>query len=126
MEPIVFETLMTEEIYAIPTSTLVLLGQPWKSYSEAALELLTKILVSIRESPASVRVVHMKDLDLTLLPYTPERVMGFGVAAKGMTTYELIETPATKMVLAEDLESLINNDGAKKKLWMALKTHFSR
>lgn len=114
----------TEDLFLIPPPTTVVIGTKWKELSEKEIELLTKILNSVKLGMAAVRIVEMAELDLSQWEEKPSKLIGFGIKANGIAQYELIATPQTQLVLADSLNVLCNDDDLKKKLWGSLKQLF--
>lgn len=119
------EATFTEDLYVLPALTTVVINSGWNDLKEDEVELLGKILKSVKLSLAAVRIVEMKSLDLSQWKEKPSRLIGFGVAAPGIATYELITTPETQLVLADSLSTLLGEDQLKKRLWITLKQLFS-
>lgn len=119
------EATFTEDLYILPSLTTVLINTQWKDLGEKEIELLSKILNSVKLSLAAVRIVEMKSLDLSDLKEKPSLLIGFGIDAPGITTYEVVATPETQLVLADSLTTLLGEDQLKKKLWISLKQLFS-
>ncbi|MCB0492831.1 MAG: hypothetical protein KDC93_10485 [Cyclobacteriaceae bacterium] len=119
------EATFTEDLYILPSLTTVLINTQWKDLGETEIELLSKILNSVKLSLAAVRIVEMKSLDLSDLKEKPSLLIGFGIDAPGIATYEVVATPETQLVLADSLTTLLGEDQLKKKLWISLKQLFS-
>ena len=119
------EATFTEDPYILPSLTTVLINTQWKDLGETEIELLSKILNSVKLSLAAVRIVEMKSLDLSDLKEKPSLLIGFGIDAPGIATYEVVATPETQLVLADSLTTLLGEDQLKKKLWISLKQLFS-
>jgi DNA polymerase III psi subunit len=119
------EATFTEDLYILPSLTTVLINTQWKDLGEKEIELLSKILNSVKLSLAAVRIVEMKSLDLSGLKEKPSLLIGFGIDAPGIATYEVVATPETQLVLADSLTTLLGEDQLKKKLWISLKQLFS-
>lgn len=117
-----FTSTYPEEVYAVPSPVTVILDVPWTSLPPEAVELLTKILVAIRTPLEAVRIVHQSNLDMSSWVELPARLIAFIQPPPGLTVYERIQTPTTEMVISEPLSILIADEGAKRKLWNALKT----
>lgn len=118
------EATYTEELYQIPPATMVVIATSWNDLEENEIALLSKILSAVRLSLAHVRVIEMTDLDLSKWKEKPQKLIGFGVKATGIASYEVINTPSTQLVIADSLGSLCNDDDLKKKLWISLKQLF--
>ncbi|MEZ4944297.1 MAG: hypothetical protein R2804_02105 [Cyclobacteriaceae bacterium] len=119
------EATFTEDLYILPSLTTVLINTQWKDLGEKEIELLSKILNSVKLRLAAVRIVEMKSLDLSDLKEKPSLLIGFGIDAPGIATYEVVATPETQLVLADSLTTLLGEDQLKKKLWISLKQLFS-
>jgi hypothetical protein len=121
----VFEATYAEDLYLIPTPTTVVISSKWATLTELEIALLTKILNSVRLSIASVRIVELKELDLSQWEEKPSKLIGFGVKIPGVAFYDMIATPETRLVLADGLDTLSKDDDLKKQLWISLKQLFS-
>lgn len=120
------EATFTEDLYVFPSLTTVVINTKWKNLGEKEIDLLSKILNSVKLSMAAVRIVEMKSLDLSKKwAEKPPRIIGFGIEAPGVTAYEVVTTPETQLVLADNLTTLLGDDQLKKKLWISLKQLFS-
>lgn len=119
-----FEFTYPEELYLIEQPVTVVIATNWKSLKENEIELLTKILNSVKLNLAGVRIVEAASLNLSEWVEKPKRLIGFGVKVPGVNFYELISTPHTQLVLADELGVLHDQDELKKKLWIALKQQF--
>lgn len=122
--PILFNTTYEEEIYSFAQPTTVVLNSKWAELSEAEVQLLGKILSSVKLSLAAVRIVEAPKLDLSEWSDKPDKLIGFGVTVSGVNLYEVITTPQTQLVLADSLSILLDDDEKKKRLWVALKQLF--
>ena len=121
---ILFKTTYEEEIYSFPLPTTVVLNTKWTALTEAEVQLLSKILASVRLSLAAVRIVEAQKLDLSQWQEKPSQLIGFGVTISGVNLYEVITTPQTQLVVAESLGTLLDDDDKKKRLWIGLKQLF--
>ncbi len=117
-----FGTTFHEELYAVSSPVTVIVDVRWSSLSEESVELLTKILFSVRLSPEAVRIVHQPNLDMSSWAELPARLIAFVQPPPGIALYERIVTPKTEMVISEPLSALLANEPAKRRLWVALKT----
>ncbi len=120
-----FNTTYTEEIYQISPPPTVIINKGWKELAEGEVELLSKILNSVRISLASVKILEMSDLDLSQMSEKPAQLICFGSQVRGLQLYEVIETPETRLVVADNLTVLSKDDQLKKRLWTSLKQLFS-
>lgn len=119
------DTIFTEELYQIRTLPTVVITKSWKEVSQAEQELLARILTALKLSIDGVTIVHQPKLDLSAFTIKPEKVIYFGALPAGLTHYERIEAQGVALVASEELEQLLTNDPARKKLWTALKQLFS-
>jgi hypothetical protein len=123
-ETSVFEYLYHEELYSVPTGTMVLIDRPWADITEEHRILLGKILGSVRLSPATVQILERKDLSTSeLAALNPRRVISFGVKISPVQKlYEHVPLDGMHLLLADSLPAL--DDARKKSLWLALKQMF--
>ena len=125
------EIVYTEELYRVPAKTTIVITKPWTDLKEEEMEQLSKIGKALREkihpkfNLIAFAVVSVTSLDLSTWTEKPDRLIYFGPAIKGLTTYEVIQADATKMVLSESLADLIHNEGSRAQLWQALRQLFS-
>ncbi len=119
-----FEFTYSEELYLIEQPVTVVIATSWKSLKDREIGLLTKILNSVKLTLAGIRIVEASSLNLLEWVEKPKYIIGFGVRVSGVNFYELITTPHTQLVLADELAVLHDQDELKKKLWAALKKQF--
>jgi DNA polymerase III psi subunit len=117
--------IFTTELYQIRSQPTVVITKPWKEVSQPEQELLARILTALKLSIDGITIVHQPKLDLSAFPVKPEKVIYFGALPAGLAHYERIEAQGVAVVAAEELEQLLTNDPARKKLWAALKQLFS-
>ncbi len=122
--PILTETTYEEDLYSIAPPTTVVLNSKWTEMSAEEIQLLTKILTSVKLSLAAVRIVEGDKLDLSQWNEKPSKLVGFGVTVSGVNLYEVVTTPHTHLVLADSLHTLMDSDELKKRLWISLKQLF--
>lgn len=121
----------TEELYRIPTPVTIAITQSWDKLSDAERSQLERITEALhkRIHPSlrleAFRIIHVTQLDLSEWTERPPRLIYFGPLPKGLNYYELIEAGPTRMVLSESLADLIPNEGARTRLWQALRQLFS-
>ncbi len=125
LHPVLSEIIFTEELFEIAPSPTIIIDQPWKKIGSDEKTLLTKILKSIGHSLDSVTVKYQPSFDLSQWPQKPQQVIYFGEPIKGISFYELVQADGVKIVAAEKLSALLQNDEAKKNLWQALKKQFA-
>ncbi|GAB1446156.1 MAG: hypothetical protein KF860_02630 [Cyclobacteriaceae bacterium] len=119
------EATFTEALYLLPLPVTVIISSKWKDLGEKEVELLSKILNALKLSLAAVRIVEMKSLDMSEWKEKPAQLIGFGIEAPGIATYEIVTTPETQLVLADSLTTLLEEDPLRKRLWGSLKQMFS-
>jgi len=125
------ESLYSEELYRIRAKTTIVITQPWADLPLPEKEQLLKIAEALRQkihrklSIVSLAIVSVSTLDLSTWVEKPDRLIYFGPAIKGLSTYEVIQADGIKMVLSESLADLIPNEAARTKLWQALRQLFS-
>jgi hypothetical protein len=119
-----FESLYQEELYLIPSRTLVLIDRPWSEINEDEKALLYKILGSVKLSPAAVQILYKADTTINdLLTLSPARVICFGVAVSPVQkTYEYVPLDGTHIIVSDSLSRL--DDQKKKSLWVGLRQMF--
>jgi hypothetical protein len=124
-EPSVFGNLYGEdELYSIPSRTMILLDREWTAYAEEEKNLLLKILASVKLSFASVQILHINGLSVNdLLPFNPSKVISFGVPVSPVQKmYEYIPVDEVHIIVADSLGLL--DESRKKNLWLALRQMF--
>ena len=131
MENDYLESVYTEELYRIPAKTTIVITQPWTDLKKEEKEQLSKITEALRQrihpklSLVAFAIVSVSSLDLSTWIEKPDRLIYFGPAIKGLSTYEVIQADGTKMVLSQSLADLIPNEASRTKLWQALRQLFS-
>jgi hypothetical protein len=120
----VYENLYQEELYNIRTSLLVVLNREWNTITEDEKTLLSKILGSVRVSPASTQILARPTLSInSLKTLSPAKVIVFGsVLDEAVTPYQNHSVDGVSVIKADDLSQL--DDVKKKNLWLALKQMF--
>jgi hypothetical protein len=119
-----FSSIYGEEVYDVPAPVTIVLGQPWKELKLEERQLLTKILLAVKQPIDGVRILSQTKLDLSEWSAKPSRVIAFVPPAKGVGLYEVIRTGFSSIVFSESPDALIAKEAAKKKLWQALQTLF--
>ncbi len=113
-----------EEIYQVLPKTTIMISTPWSEVKDDQRLLLSNILLAVKLSLDSVRIIHQSQFDLMSLEEKPSRMIAFLAPPKGLALYEVIHTGETSVVFSEPLENLNLDDGAKRKLWSSLKALF--
>ncbi|MBX2916861.1 MAG: DNA polymerase III subunit psi [Cyclobacteriaceae bacterium] len=119
------DSIFIEELYHIRPLPTVVITKPWKEIAQAEKELLARILTALKLSIDGVTIVHQPKLNLSAFTSKPEKVIYFGALPAGLSHYERIEAQGVALVASEELQQLLTNDLARKKLWTALKQLFS-
>ena len=119
-----FENIYFEEIYQIPSKTTIIISNPWSEVKVEQRSLLFNILLAVKLSLDSVRIIHQSQFDLMSLKEKPSRMIAFVAPPKGLALYEVIHTGETSVVFSDPLENLNSDDVAKRKLWNSLKALF--
>ena len=118
------ENIYFEEIYQIPSKTTIIISNPWSEVKVEQRSLLFNILLAVKLSLDSVRIIHQSQFDLMSLKEKPSRMIAFVAPPKGLALYEVIHTGETSVVFSDPLENLNSDDVAKRKLWNSLKALF--
>ncbi len=116
----ILEQTFTEDLYSIPGKVLVLLPHSWSSLSSNEIELLTKILGSVKLKIAHVQILAKETSDLTdLNVYNPRMILSFGCKIKQVKTpYQVTDWNGVNVIEADALLAL--DEPKKKQLWVAL------
>jgi DNA polymerase III psi subunit len=125
INPVLFDTLFTEELFSVSPPVTVIIDRPWETISPPERALLEKILAAIKQTLVSISIKYQGTLDLTLLVAKPCHVIYFGKPVKGIPLYESVEANGVRIVTSEGLPELSVNEEARKKLWQALKKQFA-
>ncbi len=118
------EVIFADTLYDLPSPVTVVIEKPWTVITSEERTQLSKILNALKLGIDRVRIIHQASLDLNKLVDSPSHVIVFGLALPGVNPYEALTVSNKKVVLAESLTSLLPDDAAKKKLWLALKAMF--
>lgn len=118
------ETLYTEELYKTQPKVIVVLAKPWNEVSEDERTVLSKMLLAVKLTLASVQIITMREFSINdLSALNPSKVLAFGASMKSQTKlYEYFTVDGVSTIIAESLEKL--DDTKKKSLWLALKQMF--
>jgi len=116
----ILEQTFTEDLYSIPGKVLVLLPHSWAALSPDEVELLTKILGSVKLKIAQVQTLSRETFDLTELNvFNPQSILSFGSKIKQIKNpYQVTDWNGTKVIEADALGTF--DDTKKKQLWAAL------
>jgi hypothetical protein len=118
-----FENLYQDEVYLLPSRTLVLLSKEWTELSNEEMALLTKILHSVKLAPDAVQILTGAQFSEDVIRVSnPGRIISFGVALDVPSTYQVSTTGNAQVIVADPIDQL--NDARKKNLWVALRQMF--
>lgn len=120
-----FSTIYPEETYLVPAPVTVVIDARWSQLPEEQRLLLNKILQSVGQSTASVRILQQATADVSTLIEKPRFLIAFLSPARGIPLYEAVEADGCKMMFSDPLEKLAGDDTSKRKLWNGLKAMFS-
>ena len=118
------ENIFLEEIYQVPPKTAIIISNAWSEVKDDQRLLLSNILLAVKLSLDSVRIIHQPQFDLMTLGEKPTRMIAFLAPPKGLALYEVIHTRETSVVFSEPLENLNSDEGAKRNLWSSLRALF--
>src|SRR5260221_8351664 len=125
VNPVLFDSIYSEELFQVSSPPTIIIDQPWETISASERILLEKILAAIKQSLYSITVKHQTTLDLSSWVEKPQHIIYFGKPVKGIPLYEPVEANGVSIVASESLTNLSSNEEARKKLWQALKKQFS-
>ena len=112
-------SIYTESLYSIEEPLLVVLDKPWSDLTVTQIELLSKILTSIKQSLGSVKIVYQKEFDSSSIT-SSAKVILFGTKVKPeVTPYTISNINKMMLIQADALDQL--DDAKKKSLWTALR-----
>ncbi len=113
--------IYTEELYKLPSRTIVLLPVAWNELPEAEVVLLGKILSAARLSLAGVQIVNVKETSLDKLKvFNPSLIISFGVPLTSKPELYQAKTEDNITIIQSDRLSDLD-DSRKKDLWNVLK-----
>jgi hypothetical protein len=115
------ESLYQEDLYRISGKVILIFSKPWEEILEDEKKLLSKILVAVKLTTASVQIITRGEFALEdLKEYNPTYILAFGATLKNpFKKYEPISIGGTSLLLADQLDDL-----KKRNLWVALKQMF--
>ena len=124
MDNNVFENLYQEELYVLPKRTLIVLDRQWHELTDEQTALLTRILGSVRLTPASVQFFTTANVAIEqLVGFNPERIISFGPVIVGVIgLYQYTDVAGVPVICADSIDRL--DDPRKKRLWGALRQMF--
>ncbi len=121
----IFATTYPEEIFRIKPKPVVVINEVWEKLGKKERELLTKIISALRISIDSITIVSQPSLDITLFAGKTHYLIYFGDLPKGFSHYEVLESNDISYVCSASLTQLLENEPARKQLWVSLRKLFS-
>jgi hypothetical protein len=120
-----YESLYQEDLYLLPSRTIIILDKDWNACTDEEKILLGKILGSVKLSLASVQLLHLERVSLNdLHSFNSKRIISFGVQVSPIQKlYEHVPIDGVQVIVADSLSAL--DDVRKKNLWLGLKQMFS-
>lgn len=117
--------LYQEEIYHLRQKTIVVISVPWNQLNDGSIQLLAKILASVKLDLSSVRIISLPRLDdVSGLPEYPSHIISFGVpTSPPIELYQPSKLMGVPIITADELDLL--DDSRKKNLWAGLKAMFA-
>lgn len=112
--------VFTEELYHLPQPLAIALDRPWNTLAKKEVEFLSRIASSIKLSLAHIQIIDSRCPAFQQRIEKPGKLVGFGIIVPGAGLYELVSLTHTQLVLADRLPLLMEDEGLKKKLWIAL------
>ena len=114
--------LYSEDLYTLPSPTVVVTNKPWEKFTEEEKSLLSKILSSVKVGLSGVRVIFRPAATVEeLVSLGSPRVLIFGSNVQ-VESYKLVQAHGFSIIRADELTAL--DDAKKKSLWLALKSMF--
>ncbi len=120
-----FDTTYQEEIFLIKRKPIVVIASAWEKLGEKERELLTKIISALKISIDSITITSQKALDVTYFTGKTNKLIFFGEIPAGVARYEVLESADLSFICSESLTQLIDNEFARKQLWLGLRKLFS-
>ncbi len=108
-----------ETLYTIQEPLLVVLDRPWAELKSEEIDLLSKILTSIKQSLSSVKIIQQKEFDSTLLTSSAKVILFGAKVNPEVAPYILSNINSVNLIQADALDKL--DDIKKKNLWTALR-----
>lgn len=117
-------TIFTEELYDLRYETVVAIPKELQSLTVDQIQLLTKILASVKLSIDGITILQIPEVNLEKLSVLKtKRILSFGCTPLKNISYYTLETiNGIKVIQADALSEL--DDNRKKSLWNALKQGF--
>lgn len=120
----VFEAVFQEEIYTLKSIPMVVIQEPWEKLGLKEKELLSKIIGALKLSIDSVQVVSGGEFNIQTFNGKNRKIIYFGKNSTGLANYEPHNQSGNSLISSESLTQLLENDTARKQLWIAMKNLF--
>lgn len=125
MDQEIFGTTYQEEIFQIRQKPIVVINEAWDQLGEKERELLTKIITALKISIDSITIVSQPMLDIPSFKGKTHTLIYFGNLPSGIAPYENLESSGISFICSQSLTQLIDNEVARKQLWLGLRKLFS-
>jgi len=126
INPVLFENIYKNTLYAIVPPITIVIDEPWEKLETENKELLEKILLSVKLSMASARIICHSNFDFTLMIELSPKIIVFGDAPTGINQYEVIQNEKSKILFSSPLSQIATEPSLKQKLWESLKLLFPK
>lgn len=121
----VFETTYQEEIFQIKSRPVVVINYVWEKLGEKERQLLTKIISALKISIDSITIVTQQPFDVNAFKEKTPKLIYFGDLPAGISPYEILELNGLSYICSQSLTQLLENEPARKQLWIGLRKLFS-
>jgi len=125
MDQEIFATTYQEEIFQFKPKPIVVINKIWEQVGEKEEELLSKIISALKISIDSITIVSQPTLTITSFKGKTGKLIYFGDLPAGVSRYEVLESEGLSFICSESLSELIDNEPARKQLWLGLRRLFS-
>jgi DNA polymerase III psi subunit len=125
MDQELFETTYLEEIFLFSPKPIVVINKDWEQIGEKERELLSKIISALKISLGSIAVISQTSLTIPSFKGKTDKLIYFGDLPTGVSRYEVLEYEGLSFICSESLSELIDNEPARKQLWLGLRRLFS-
>lgn len=125
MDHEVFGTTYQEEIFQFKPRPIVVINKTWEQIGEKERELLSKIISALKISIDSITVISQASLNITYFKGKTAKLIYFGDLPTGVSRHEVLESEGLSFICSESLLELIDNEPARKQLWLGLRRLFS-
>ncbi len=125
MDQEIFVTTYQEEIFQINSKPMVVINQDWEKLGGKERELLTKIITALKISIDSITITSQPTLNIKNFSKRTDKLIYFGDLPAGIARYENLESNGLSFICSENLTQLLENEPARKQLWLSLRKLFS-